>query len=57
MACRKKIPLKSEEKLLKLNPDMNFFRKHEKVWKVIVIISTIALIATSFVPLLAGGLQ
>lgn len=36
---------------------MNFFRKHEKVWKVIVIISTIALVATSFVPLLAGGLQ
>lgn len=36
---------------------MNFFRKHERVWKVIVVISTIALIATSFVPFLAGGLQ
>lgn len=36
---------------------MNFFRKHIRVWKVIVVISTIALIATSFVPLLAGGLQ
>jgi len=31
---------------------MNFFRKHEKVWKVIVIIASLALIATSFVPLL-----
>ncbi len=36
---------------------MNFFRKHERFWKVIVIISTIALIATSFIPFLAGGLQ
>jgi|GEM_PF-558888 hypothetical protein len=36
---------------------MNFFRKHEKFWKVIVVISTIALVATSFVPFLAGGLQ
>jgi hypothetical protein len=30
---------------------MNFFRKHEKFWKVIVVISSIALIATSFIPL------
>ena len=36
---------------------MNFFRKHEKMWKVIVIIASIALIASSFIPLLAGGLQ
>ncbi len=36
---------------------MNFFRKHEKIWKVIVIIASIALVASSFVPLLAGGLQ
>jgi len=35
---------------------MNFFRKHEKVWKVIVIIASLALIATSFLPLLAGGI-
>lgn len=35
---------------------MNFFRKHEKIWKVIVIIASIALVATSFIPLLAGGL-
>jgi hypothetical protein len=31
---------------------MNFFRKHEKFWKAIVIIASLALIATSFVPLL-----
>ena len=36
---------------------MNFFRKHEKFWKAIVILSTVALIATSFIPFLAGGLQ
>lgn len=36
---------------------MNFFRKHEVFWKVIVVISSIALIASSFIPLLAGGLQ
>ncbi len=35
---------------------MNFFRKHEKVWKVIVVIASLALIATSFLPLLAGGI-
>jgi hypothetical protein len=35
---------------------MNFFRKHEKFWKVIVVISSIALVATAFLPLLAGGL-
>jgi len=32
---------------------MNFFRKHQKLWKVIVIISSLALIATSFIPLFA----
>lgn len=31
---------------------MDFFRKHERVWKVIVIISTVALIAASFLPYL-----
>jgi len=31
---------------------MNFFRKHQTVWKVIVVIASIALIATSFIPLL-----
>ena len=36
---------------------MNFFRKHEKMWKVIVVIASIALVASSFIPLLAGGLQ
>lgn len=36
---------------------MNFFRKHEKFWKVIVVISTIALVASSFIPLIAGGLR
>lgn len=35
---------------------MNFFRKHEKFWKVIVIIASLALVLTSFVPLLSGGL-
>jgi hypothetical protein len=35
---------------------MNFFRKHANIWKVIVIVASIALIASSFVPLLAGGL-
>lgn len=35
---------------------MNFFRKHEKFWKVIVVIASLALIATSFLPLLAGGI-
>lgn len=35
---------------------MNFFRKHEKVWKVIVVIASLALVATSFLPLLAGGI-
>lgn len=36
---------------------MNFFRKHERFWKIVVVISSLALIATSFIPLLAGGLQ
>jgi hypothetical protein len=36
---------------------MNFFRKHEKFWKIVVVVSSLALIATSFIPLLAGGLQ
>lgn len=31
---------------------MNIFRKHKKVWTVIVIISSLALIATSFLPLM-----
>ncbi len=31
---------------------MNFFRKHEKFWKVIVIMASVALIASSFVPFL-----
>lgn len=32
---------------------MNFFRKHQTFWKVIVIIASLALIATSFIPLLS----
>lgn len=35
---------------------MNFFRKHEKFWKIIVVIASLALIATSLLPLLAGGI-
>lgn len=35
---------------------MNFFRKHEKMWKIIVVVASLALIATSFIPLIAGGL-
>lgn len=35
---------------------MNFFRKHEKIWKIIVIIASIALVATSFIPFFSGGL-
>ena len=35
---------------------MHFFRKHEKFWKVIVVIASLALIASSFIPLLYGGL-
>jgi len=35
---------------------MNFFRKHEKVWKVIVVVASIALVASSLLPLLAGGI-
>jgi len=31
---------------------MNFFRKHEKFWKIIVIVASLALVATSFIPLL-----
>lgn len=36
---------------------MNFFRKHERFWKIVVVISSLALIASSFVPFLFGGLQ
>jgi hypothetical protein len=36
---------------------MNFFRKHEKFWKIVVVISSVALIASSFIPLIAGGLK
>lgn len=32
---------------------MNFFRKHEKMWKIIVVVSSLALIASSFIPLLS----
>jgi hypothetical protein len=35
---------------------MNFIRKHEKFWKGVIIIATLALIATSFLPLFMGGL-
>jgi len=35
---------------------MNFFRKHQRVWKIIVIVSSLALIASSLIPLLYGGL-
>jgi hypothetical protein len=35
---------------------MHFFRKHEKFWKVIVVIASLALIVSSFVPFIAGGL-
>lgn len=35
---------------------MNFFRKHERIWKVIVIFASFALIATSFLPLFMGGI-
>lgn len=31
---------------------MNFFRKHEKFWKVIVVFASLALIASSFLPLI-----
>ncbi|KKS46139.1 MAG: hypothetical protein UV09_C0022G0021 [Candidatus Gottesmanbacteria bacterium GW2011_GWA2_42_18] len=31
---------------------MNFFRKHKKVWTVIIFISTVALIVTSLAPVL-----
>ncbi len=31
---------------------MNIFRKHQNIWKVIVIISSISLVAMSFAPLL-----
>jgi hypothetical protein len=36
---------------------MNFFRKHEKFWKIMVVIASVALVASSFVPFLAGGLR
>jgi hypothetical protein len=32
---------------------MNFFRKHEKFWKIIVVIASLALIVSSFLPLLS----
>lgn len=32
---------------------MNFFRKHEKFWKIMVVFASLALIATSFLPLLS----
>lgn len=32
---------------------MNFFRKHDKFWKVVVVLASLALIATSFIPLLS----
>ncbi len=35
---------------------MNFFRKHEKFWKIIVVVASLALIATSLLPLFAGGI-
>lgn len=36
---------------------MNFFRKHEWFWKILVGIASLALIATSLLPLFYGGLQ
>lgn len=35
---------------------MQFFRKHEKFWKIIVVIASLALIASSLIPLLSAGL-
>ncbi len=35
---------------------MNFFRRHERFWKFVVIIASLALIATSFAPFFYGGL-
>jgi hypothetical protein len=35
---------------------MNFFRKHQTFWKIMVAVATLALVATSFIPLFAGGL-
>lgn len=32
---------------------MNFFRKHEKFWKIIVVISSLALVASAFLPFLS----
>jgi len=32
---------------------MEIFRKHQWIWKIIVAIATIALVATSFLPFLA----
>lgn len=32
---------------------MNFLRKHQLLWKVIVIIASLALVITSFLPLLS----
>lgn len=36
---------------------MNFFRKHEKFWKIVVVVASVALIASSLIPLIMGGLQ
>lgn len=36
---------------------MNFFRRHERLWKIVVVIASLALIASSFIPLLAGGIR
>jgi hypothetical protein len=35
---------------------MNFFRKHERFWKILVVVASLALIASSLIPLFAGGL-
>jgi hypothetical protein len=32
---------------------MNFFRKHETFWKVIIVVASLALVASSFLPLLS----
>jgi hypothetical protein len=32
---------------------MNFFRKHEMFWKVIIVVASLALVASSFLPFLS----
>ncbi len=32
---------------------MNFFRKHETFWKVVIVVASLGLIASSFLPLLS----